>query len=337
MASTDWKETTTPDEDARFEEYAQRLATLQRKHAHGGAAHRALHAKGHGIHEASLAVAADVPEHARHGLFAKPATYEALVRFSNGAGRVQADRVGDVRGIAVKVLGVTGKKVLGDASTQDFLAVLSSSLPVRDADEFVALVWALRSPPLALFRLLGAFGFGAFPLVRRAVKGLKTAPGSLAAKRFYSAAPIQCGPHAVKLALTPVDPAAGDPEPSRDAYGDELAARLRRAPVTYELALQFFVDEERTPIEDTSIEWPEDIAPYVRVATLAIAQQDVSSERGVRLAARGEQLSFDPWHALVEHKPLGAMMRARKHAYFASTKGRVTAAEPASIAALLGR
>jgi hypothetical protein len=30
----------------------------------------------------------------------------------------------------------------------------------------------------------------------------------------------------------------------------------------------------------------------------------------------------------VEHRPLGGMMRARKHAYFASTKGRGAAAEP---------
>jgi hypothetical protein len=39
-------------------------------------------------------------------------------------------------------------------------------------------------------------------------------------------------------------------------------------------------------------------------------------------ASRFTRLPFDPWHALIEHRPLGNMMRARKHAYFASTKGR---------------
>jgi hypothetical protein len=332
MASSDWKETVAPDEDTRFDEYAQRLATLQRKHARDGTTHRALHAKGHGIHEATFEVAGDLPEHARHGLFAKPAKYEALVRFSNAAGRVQADRVGDVRGIAVKVLGVAGDKVLGDAPTQDFLGILSSSLPVRTPDEFIALVWATRSMPLALFRLLGAFGLRAFPLVRRATKGLKTPPGSLASKRFFSAAPLQCGPHAVRFSLSPIDADAGDPQPGADAYREELAARLRRAPVSYELALQFFVDEQRTPIEDASVDWTAD---YVRVATLVIARQDAASERGVRLAERGERLAFDPWHALVAHKPLGAIMRARKHAYFASEQGRGAQPDPASIAELL--
>jgi hypothetical protein len=28
-----------------------------------------------------------------------------------------------------------------------------------------------------------------------------------------------------------------------------------------------------------------------------------------------ERLSFDPWHALVEHRPLGVVMRARAVAY----------------------
>ena len=61
----------------------------------------------------------DLPEHARAGLFARPATYRAYVRFSNGAGRVQHDKVPDVRGIAVKILGVLGKKVIAGMGGRD--------------------------------------------------------------------------------------------------------------------------------------------------------------------------------------------------------------------------
>lgn len=334
MASTDWKETPASDEDARFEEYAQRLATLQRTN---GGTHRALHAKGHGVLEAKLTVADNLPGHARHGLFAKPATYEALVRYSNGASKVESDKVGDVRGVAIKVLGVAGKKVLGDAPTQDFLAILSSAIPFRGPDDFVAVVWATRNKALALFRLLGALGFRAFPLVKKAAAGLKTPPGSLATKRFFSAAPIQCGPHAVRFSLIPTSTEPGDMPDSRDRYAEELSVRLGRAPATYDMALQFFVDEERTPIEDASIDWIEDVAPYVKVGTLEITQHDATSERSKQIAANGEALAFDPWHALVEHKPLGAIMRARKHAYFASGKGRTAAPEPATIAELIAR
>ncbi len=334
--STNWHETPTTDEDARFERLAQRFAALQARHAKRGPG-RALHRKHHHGYVASLDVHADVPTHARHGLFARPGRYEALVRFSNGSHAAQADAVDDVRGIAVKVLGVPGEKVLGQASTQDFLAVLGSSTPFRTADEFVATIWASRSKPLAPFRLIGALGPGrAFAIIKQLVAGLKGPGRSLATRRFFSALPIQCGPYAVRFAFIPKT-TDGDAVPSgRDFYADELAARLREGPVRYDLALQFFVDEARTPIEDGSVDWAEEVSPYVTVATLTIGRQDVGSERGRSITERIEQLSFDPWHALVEHKPLGNLMRARKHAYVASAQGRQAIAEPTTLAALLG-
>jgi hypothetical protein len=90
------------------------------------------------------------------------------------------------------------------------------------------------------------------------------------------------------------------------------------------------VDENRTPIEDGSVDWPVDVAPYVRVGKLVIPQQDTASERGRLVAERIQNLSFDPWHALADHRPLGGMMRARKYAYFACGKGRNVEAEPDS-------
>ena len=333
-ASTGWKEVASADEDARFEAYAKRFQALQKRNAQNGALRRALHSKGHGIYEATLEIAAGIPEHARHGLFAQPKTYEALVRFSNGSGKVQKDTVGDVRGIAVKVLGVPGAKVLGDAPTQDLLAIASPATPFKTADEFVAVVWATRSMPLALFRLIGALGpVRPFQLVKKLTAGLKGPARSLATRAFYSAVPIQCGPHAVRFSLTPRGEADVAPLPAgANAFAEDVAARLQRGPIVYDLALQFFVDEATTPIEDSSVDWP---SPYVTVGTLTIVQQDATSERGKRLAELGERLAFDPWHALVEHKPLGGMMRARKHAYFASTQGRAMLPEPAAISALL--
>lgn len=327
--STAWREAQAEGEEARFEEHAKRLVTLQRSL---GGASRALHAKGHGVFEASLEIVDGLPEHASHGLFAESKRFEALVRFSNGSGKRQADKVGDVRGIAVKVLGVEGKKVLGDAATQDLLAILSPAVPFRNADEFVAVVWGTRSPPLALFRLIGALGLRAIPLLRKLLAGFKAPQASLAAKRFYSALPIQCGPYAVRFAFTPREEAAEPLGVGPDFHAEALAARLRRGPVTYDLELQFFVDEATTPIEDPTVDWP---TPYIRVGKLELPQQDAASERGERIAQRGERLSFDPWHALTEHRPLGNMMRARKHAYYASVTTRGAEPEPDTIAGLI--
>jgi hypothetical protein len=333
--SKNWREDPAPDEDDRFAKLAKRFVALQGLNAKRGPG-RALHRKHHHGYVASLEVFANVPDHARHGLFARAATYEALVRFSNGSHASQADAIDDVRGIAVKVLGVTGPKVLGEASTQDFLAVLGSSTPFRTADEFVATVWASRSKPLAPFRLIGSLGFRrAVTILRQLVAGLKGPRRSLTTRSFYSALPIQCGPYAARFAFVPQSVGDHTVPSGRDFYADDLAARLREGPLRYDLAMQFFVDEGRTPIEDGSVDWAEAVSPYTPVATLVIDRQDVTSARGKAITERIERLSFDPWHALVEHKPLGNLMRARRHAYFASTRGRSALAEPTTIAALL--
>jgi hypothetical protein len=39
-------------------------------------------------------------------------------------------------------------------------------------------------------------------------------------------------------------------------------------------------------------------------------------------------LSFDPWHSLATHRPLGLAMRARKPAYYKSNRARAAADEP---------
>jgi hypothetical protein len=332
-ASTTWKEQIPSDEEARFAAHAQRFTALQQRTAHDGRTGRALHLKAHGLFEARFEVLADLPARARHGLFAEPRSYDAVVRYSNGAAGVKPDSAGDVRGIAVKLLGVAGDKVLAPASTQDFLGILSPALPFRNADEFVAVVWAIRNPVLALFRLIAALGpVRPFQILRRVAAGRKDEHRSLATRVFYSGAPIQCGPFAARFSLVPRAAADAPLAVSPDMFATDLAARLRAGPVTYDFALQFFVDQATTPIEDPSVDWP---TPYVTVARLVLAQQDASSERGKRLTAAGERLSFDPWHALVAHRPLGNIMRARKHAYYASTQGRAAAVEPADLAALL--
>jgi hypothetical protein len=330
MPTTDWKEVIAEDEEARFARYAAELRALQRARSAGGAASRALHPKGTGGFSAELEVFADVPAHAKHGLFARPGKFGAYVRFSNGAFKRQSDKRGDVRGIAVKVLGVEGKKVLGEASTQDLLAVHVPATPFRTPDEFVAVVFALAHPATAIFRLFGALGVGrTFQILRRFSKTAGAPVATLAGARFFSALPVRVGPYAARFAFMPLQAKdATLPSPRSATYlSDDLAARLRQGPLAYDLELQFFEDETRTPIEDASVDWD---APYTKVGRLTVPSQDAASDAGRALADRVEAMAFDPWHALAEHQPLGAMMRARKHAYYASIQERVAAPEPAA-------
>jgi len=333
MASTDWKEHVRDGEAARFDTYAAQLAAMQRARAvRAGKTDRALHAKANVGLTASFEVLADLPADSKHGLFATPATYQAVVRYSNGAGRRQPDAKPDVRGIAVKLLGVPGTKLipgLESATTQDFLAIRTSSVPMRDADEFLAIVRAAESPALLPFKLIGALGFGrGLSLVRSLVRGLKQPNAPLAATSYYSALPIALGPHAVQFALLAKDAPTRAADNGPDALGEELVARVREQPVVYDFAIRFYADDATTPIEDASVEWS---TPWVTVGRLTIAAQDARSPRGEKLAAWIETLSFDPWHALREHRPLGSLMRARNHAYRESTKGRGAAPEPTAI------
>jgi hypothetical protein len=86
--------------------------------------------------------------------------------------------------------------------------------------------------------------------------------------------------------------------------------------------LQFFVDEASTPIEDASVDWQDSIAPYVTVARLGIPQQEFADDAARQFDAQVEAAAFDPWSALMDHRPLGDVMRARKVVYFASQKTR---------------
>jgi hypothetical protein len=331
--STDWKETISAGESERFERHAEALRALQRKSAHGGPASRALHAKGQLGLEAELEVLADLPEPARVALFARPAKYRAFVRFSNGSGVRQSDRKGDVRGIAVKVVGVAGKKLIPgmeDAATQDFLAIRTPTTPFRNADEFVAVVVGAASPPFGVLRAAFQVGFGRlFAILRNTLRGFSVPTLSLATTRYYSAVPIRFGAHAVHYAFTPHAKPTGTAVGTTSEYlSDEMSERLRAAPVVYDLQVQFFEDETRTPIEDASVEWKESDAPFVTVARLTLAQQDPTTEHGRKLATMIEGFSFDPWHALEDLRPLGNMMRARNPAYRLSTAERHAAGEP---------
>lgn len=93
-----------------------------------------------------------------------------------------------------------------------------------------------------------------------------------------------------------------------------------KAPVRYRLALQRFVDEDRTPIEDGAVEWREEVSPPVEVATVTIPQQEILSETGRAQAVEVDRIAFNPWNAPPEFRPLGNLNRARRIVYARSAQ-----------------
>src|SRR5262245_14393368 len=226
--ATGWSETIAPDEDERFARHAATIARIQHSAARGGRLLRALHAKGNAGYAATFEVL-PVPADYQHGLFATPSSHAAYVRFSNGAGRIQPDKAPDIRGVAIKVLDVDGRKVipgLEAARTQDFLFIQAAAGAFRGPDEFVEFVRIASGSKLALLpRLIGRFGpLRPFALIRSLMRSLSTSRNSFAEQRFYTALPIRYGPHAAKLDLRCTTPQARPFDARTQTFGVDLAS-----------------------------------------------------------------------------------------------------------------
>ena len=110
---------------------------------------RQVHTKMHGCVKATFAVEKDLPDDLKVGVFGgEPREYQAWVRFSNGNTETQKDKKKDIRGIAIKLMGVPGEKILNDAhfkETQDFLLMSSEIFFAKTIKELNTLLTALTS------------------------------------------------------------------------------------------------------------------------------------------------------------------------------------------------
>lgn len=316
--STEWREQVAPDEAAHLVRVAKVIGDLQRAKSKKFGQGRALHRKQLLAATGTLEVLDGLPDHARHGLFATAGRHRALVRLSNGGPDIQADRLPDIRGFALKVLDVSGESTFGGtADHQDFLMINQDRAPLTNSREFIDFMEAATPGPVSgVLHLFKAHGLGGgLGRLRELFGMLNKKFNGFAAERFNTVAPICCGPYAVRVRLAP----AGNPPPggrAKDIAAD-MRERLAVGSLAYNLELQFFVDEATTPIEDTSVAWPDTETPIVMVARLVLPQQGVDAA-----AAEAEAARFDPWNGLAAHRPLGEVMRARKVAYFESQKGR---------------
>jgi hypothetical protein len=319
IASTDWAERIAPDEAERHALAAARLVDVQRDRDAQYGSGRTLHRKQTAALRGRLSVHGELPDWARFGLFARAGVYECWVRLSNGSMNRSSDAKADVRGLAIKVFGVEGASALGEPETlaQDFLLINQSAFAYPNSQEFVDFVVAAAGGKGRLVAyLMKRHGiFGGMNRVKALAARVKAPFAGYAHAPMYSAAPIACGPYAVRVRLAP-DPGNGAPDPvaSRN-WGADVTQRLARQPLHWSLQLQPFINERDTPIEDASVDWP---TPYETVATLELPPQAVDEA----LAKRCEAVAFDPWQALAAHRPLGELMRARKVIYFESQRER---------------
>ena len=83
--------------------------------------------------------------------------------------------------------------------------------------------------------------------------------------------------------------------------------------VELDFRIQLQTDSFLMPIENSAVLWPERLSPRVSVATLRLPRQRFNSSAQMEFAKR---LTYNPWHCIPEHRPLGNQSRARRRMYF---------------------
>jgi len=307
-----------PDEAHLVTEMANVIEQGIRKQYQTGEAKRDVHARATGVLRAVFKVHENIPNQFVHGVFIPGKSYEAIVRLSNASSEAsQPDTHSDGRGFAFKLLGVPGEKILESdkhAQTQDFVMINHPMFFTNMADKYLALL--TKNQGTALQKATIPFTLGLKGSINAGILGSGKIGNPLQIQ-YFSTVPYQLGlgpaRQAIKFSVKPVSPHV-DPVPAHggDHYLHEaVKASLKKGPVEYRFMLQPRKGAHMD-VEDSMTEWSEKESPFVEVATLTISQQDVDD---AELNKLGERMSFNPWHALPEHRPLGAINRARKVVY----------------------
>lgn len=316
---------------------------------------RGAHPKHHGLVRGLFIVGADVPAELKVGLFAEPRAYPAYVRFSN-AGSDFDDRVKDAHGMAIKLLDVPGKKLLPDEQgTHDFVLVDAPVFIAKSPEDFLAFMTlagevAVKTGEVEAARIAGSPDL---PALESALAQLKQRmalqfPNVLSLKKgivnplfvpYFSQTAYRCGPRlqvkykALPRRVVTVEPVSTEldvlPDPA-NYLSHAMAATLDAEEVVYDFFAQIGDGSSNAPTEDPTVEWNERDFPFRPVATLSVPRQKFTWPQQLAFA---EHISFNPWHCLELHQPLGRVNEARRDVYLEMAKRRhaankVTPREP---------
>ncbi len=304
---------------------------LKRTEEDYGHAVRSVHAKSHGLVAGELFVDADLPPELAQGLFATPGRHEVLMRMSTNAGDILPDTISLPRGLAIKVLNAAGERLPGaEGSAQDFVMVNGKVFQAKTADKFLANLKMLArttdrlegTKTVLSAALRGVHNaLEAVGAQSSAVDSLGGAPNvDPLGETYYSVTPFRWGDHVAKFRVVPVAPALTaftgrivEVNGREDAIREDVRSGMAGIDAEWEFQVQLCRDLERQPIEDPTVEWREDEAPFQRVATIRAAAQDSWSDEHVRRI--NEETRFSVWTGLVAHQPLGNINRARNATY----------------------
>ncbi len=339
-----------PDEPQTARDLAETMLSVSEKtYADSGHAIRSVHAKSHGLLEAKVEVLDGLPAPYAQGLFAKPATYEAVVRLSTTPGDLLHDSVSTPRGMALKILDVDGDRLPGSESShsQDLIAVNGKEFNSPSGKAFLKnlkLLAATTDRMEGAKELLSKAFRGveaALEAVGRESATLKSMGGNphthILGEGFFTQLPLRYGDYIAKFAIMPVSENMKALEGVKLETGKDEDA-IRHAVQTFfedqtavwEIRVQLCTDLDAMPVEGIEA-WDEEKSPFVPVARITALPQTAWTED--RAQAVDDGMHFSPWNGITAHQPLGSIMRLRKLAYqrssaFRSQRNETPVTEP---------
>jgi hypothetical protein len=277
---------------------------------------RQIHPKMNGCVKAEFIVEKHLSEDLKVGLFKEERSFPSWIRFSNGDTKPLPDWKKDIRGFAIKIMNVPGKKIVEskpNVGNHDFILMNTKNFVSKKVKHFFRILKVVTIPykPGTFFPKLFSI-LGSIPILVRATKAKIKCDHPFNVS-YFSTVPYRFGDEtkAVKYAAIPS-------EENKLVYTDiinkdflrtNMAATLLKHEITYNFFIQFQTDPVKMPIENPTVVWD---SPLIKVATIRIPTQvfDTPEQNDF-----GDNLSFNSWHALPEHKPLGNFNRVRKRIY----------------------
>jgi hypothetical protein len=319
------EERAQPDEEAHLDDIIASFNAQIRRLWNSGHAERGGNTKTHGIVRGEVTVREDLPEAMRHGIFVEPGrTYTAWVRYAGPGPYVPPD-IDDVgfMSMSIKLMGVPGPKLLDDEQhTQDLLGISTPTFVTPDTRANAQLQrWSYKNAQIFYFLNFRE------PHILDSIMQLlwtKTQTSPLEGD-YFSCVPYLLGEgQAMQYSFRPrLKGRTRVPRlplrPPDNDLREAMVATLAKQDVEFDILLQLQTDPFRMPIENNAVLWPTKLSPRVPAAVLRIPKQKFDSPEQLEFA---RILSFNPWHCIPEHRPLGNQSRARKRMYYELSKLR---------------
>ena len=310
-----------------------------------GRAVRGAHAKTYGVVKAEVQILHNVPAAYAQGIYGKPGSHGALIRFSSASNHLGADAtLGGVLGCAMKMFDIPGQKLVEEepqSDTFDLVLKNNPSFVANTAKHYLILQEIGNETPKYLARgkkgfheLLTDFvtGKGTFEKGDWAwdelfafVKAAQTPVRNPLVTTFHSMAAVRHGDYMAKVRLAPVADNANrvihrelDIRSRPEVFYPTLVDEFQACEFDFDLQIQLCTNLEAMPINDTTVEWPEKLSPFVTVGRVNIPRQDISRTENFE---KTDALAFNQWRVTEEHRPLGEIMQVRR-IYSASAKLR---------------